>query len=155
MVRILANGDIVPDDDPRAQQNRSRPQARAPPTQQRGSVRHEDPAAAQGGQPVNLFHSLNERLRAMGIPPWTLGNIVIEPLVTVGFIAALLLFGIHGLIFGVVLFAVSRWSTHGAPEAVTRIFGGGAGDSDRSSSGNNRRPQGGSGGGGGYRLGRD
>ena len=121
---------------------------------------HHAPAnEAQEGQQVNIFQTLNQKLRTMGIPPWNLGDIVIEPIVTVGFLIALLMFGVHGLIFGVVLFAVSRWSQHGAPEIVTRLFGGGqgghqGGQGDAQSNSNNRpKPRGSMG--TGHRLGYD
>ena len=59
----------------------------------------------------------------MGIPSWNIGDLVIEPIVTIGLLLAFFMFGIYGLIFGAVLFAVSRWSTNGAPEIVTRLPG--------------------------------
>jgi len=165
MVKILSNGEIVPDDDPRAQQTR-RPQTRSqtnnsPQQQQQG--RHQQPAqnGAPGGQQVSIFQSLNQKLLNMGIPPFRIGEIVIEPIVTVGLLFALFMFGIQGLIFGAVLFAVSQWSSNGAPDFVTRLLGGGGGGANNPGSTggnnarpNNRRPQGGGGGGGGgHRLG--
>lgn len=104
-------------------------------------------------QQVNIFQSLNQRLLAYGIPQWTLGDIVIEPLVLVGLILALIFFGIHGLIFGLVLFVISHWSTHGAPDFVSRFLGGGrGGGGNQGRGGNSNQPQGRAG--GGYRLGR-
>lgn len=98
----------------------------------------------------NIFQALNQRLTAFGIPSFNLGSIVIEPIVSVGLLIALLVFGLNGLILGLILFFVCRWSTHGAPETVSRFFGGGnegGGSSER-----DRRQQGRAG--GGYRLGR-
>ena len=68
---------------------------------------------------------------------------------TVGLLLALMLFGINGLMFGVILFAVSHWSTNGAPGFMNNLFGGNGGDGDAR---RGNRPQGRAG--GGHRLGR-
>ncbi|GFO38253.1 chromosome 10 open reading frame 35 [Plakobranchus ocellatus] len=146
MVRILANGDIVPDDDPRARasQPTQRPNTRTPQRQEQGGD------YGQQGQSVSIFQVLNQRLLAFGIPRFNIGDIVVEPIVSVGLLLSLVLFGIHGLIFGAILFAVSHWSTNGAPDFVTNLFGGaqrGDGDGQRGNRPQHRA-------GGGYRLGR-
>ncbi|CAG5129033.1 unnamed protein product [Candidula unifasciata] len=149
MVKILANGDIVADDDPRASQAHSRQTGDAHSGQRRVQSTRNIQQDNGNGPQVNIFQSLNQRLVALGIPPFTFGDIVVEPIVSVGLLIALLVFGFPGLILGLVLFVVSRWSTHGAPEIVSRFFGGGQ-------RGGNGRPdnrhQGRAG--GGYRLGR-
>ena len=105
---------------------------------------------AQQGQPISIFQVLNQKLLAFGIPPFNIGDLVIQPIVSVGLLLSLLLFGIHGLIFGAILFAVSHWSTHGAPDFLNNLFGGyNRGDGD--GRGGNR-PHGRAG--GGHRLGR-
>ncbi|CAL1542225.1 unnamed protein product [Lymnaea stagnalis] len=149
MVKILANGDIVPDDDPRVKQASRR--SAANPTRQGGFQSAGDNRDDQGPvQQINIFQSLNQRLLAFGIPQLRLGDIVVEPIVLVGFILVLMIFGIHGLIFGVLLYTVSRWSQYGAPDFVKRLFGGNENqhrDENRNNRGLGRA-------GGGYRLGR-
>ena len=157
MVYILASGEIVADDDPRAQQSR-RPRPSAQPQAGVGQLRGHVQQGQHGqqGQQINLFTVLNQKLKGMGIPPWSLGDLVVEPIVTVGFLLALFMFGLPGLIFGAILFAVSHWSTHGAPEPVRQLFAGlglGADQGQRPQQGNQRRPQ--TRGGGGHTLGRD
>ncbi|RUS79906.1 hypothetical protein EGW08_012344 [Elysia chlorotica] len=148
MVRILANGDIVDDNDPRVQSSRptQRPNARNPPRQDQGGD------FGQQGQPISIFQVLNQKLLALGIPPFNIGDLVIEPIVTVGLLISLLLFGIHGLIFGVILFAVSHWSNHGAPGFLNNLFGGNNGGGGGGDTRRWNRPQGRAG--GGHRLGR-
>jgi len=157
MVKILSNGEIVPDDDPRAQQAQSRPQR--PPQPHMAARQQQQEGAYHHGQQVSIFHSLNQKLHNMGIPPFRIGEIVIEPIVTVGFLFALLMFGIQGLIFGAVLFAVSQWSSNGAPEIVTRLMGNGGNGANNQgrTQGSNRSPNNrrGEGGGSGHRLGRN
>ncbi|GFR96086.1 chromosome 10 open reading frame 35 [Elysia marginata] len=149
MVRILANGDIVPDDDPRARSSQptQRQNSRVPPRQdQAGDNR-------QQGQQISIFQVLNQKLLDFGIPRFSIGDLAVEPIVSVGLLLSLVLFGIHGLIFAGILFAVSHWSTNGAPDFVNNLFGGnpggggGGGDARRGN-----RPQGRAG--GGHRLGR-
>ncbi|BFZ02604.1 hypothetical protein BsWGS_05643 [Bradybaena similaris] len=125
MVKILANGDIVADDDPRAQQTYSKQTGNAHSGQTRiQSTRH---VQQDNGPQVSIFQSLNQRLVALGIPSFNFGDIVVEPIVSIGLLIALLVFGFPGLIIGLILFVVSRWSTHGAPEIVSRFFGQGQG----------------------------
>lgn len=143
MVRILANGDIVADDDPRARSSQptQRQNTRIPPRQEQGG---------DHGQPISIFQLLNQKLLAFGIPRFNLGDLVVEPIVSVGLLLSLMLFGIQGLIFGAILFAVSHWSTNGAPGFINNMFGGNTrGDGD---GGRGARPQGRAG--GGHRLGR-
>ncbi|KAK3760525.1 hypothetical protein RRG08_022810 [Elysia crispata] len=119
MVRILANGDIVEDDDPRVRstQPTQRPNSRIPPRQEHGDF-------AQQGQPISIFQVLNQKLLAFGIPPFNIGDLVIQPIVSVGLLLSLLLFGIHGLIFGAILFAVERhWLGLGVNLMTLRIVG--------------------------------
>nr|CAB3244478.1 uncharacterized protein C10orf35 homolog [Phallusia mammillata] len=85
MVRILANGDIVQDDDPRVQQTSSGPRNRY------GTVNHgenDDPQYhAQSGIFNNgengptMFDTWNQKLLELGIPRWNVGTHVVEPLI--------------------------------------------------------------------------
>ncbi|XP_043912559.1 protein FAM241B [Protopterus annectens] len=108
MVRILANGEIVPDDDPRvrnrAQQNENRN------------------TFGQGfsGQPENAqyhpqnqmqdspFSALNQRLSEVGIPRWNLGNWVIEPAVSILLLLVVIMMGMRGILLLGLLYVLSR-----------------------------------------------
>ncbi|XP_072038485.1 protein FAM241B-like [Amphiura filiformis] len=123
MVRILANGDIVQDDDPRAQQARDRASGGAGGPRM-GYVRHDNDAGHQGqygqqqqqgmmGQQVSIFTVFNQKLIDAGFPRWNLGSTVIEPIVSVGFLLAFLVFGLPGILFGALLFVVCKMSMGG------------------------------------------
>ncbi|KAH9488366.1 hypothetical protein Btru_063334 [Bulinus truncatus] len=141
MVKILANGDIVSDDDPRVKH-------RKPPERPQHGFHSagNDQDNQRQVQQVSIFQTLNQRLLSYGIPRWSMGNIVIEPLVLIGLIISLLIFGLPGLLFGLLLFAVCSWSQNGAPDFISNFFGGMEPDRD------NNRNRGRAG--GGYRLGR-
>ncbi|XP_077999470.1 protein FAM241B-like [Glandiceps talaboti] len=116
MVRILANGDIVQDDDPRVRQSSSRGNdASGRPRQ--GYVRHEEynQQGQYGGgegqmQQVSIFDVLNQKLVDGGFPRWNLGPYVVEPIASVGVLLAGLFFGLQGLFFAGLLFFVVKWS---------------------------------------------
>ncbi|KAJ8319202.1 hypothetical protein KUTeg_004293, partial [Tegillarca granosa] len=124
MVKILSNGDVVPDDDPRAQSSSSRGSSSSRPRQ--GFVRHDDVGNQQGmyaqGQQVNVFDTFNQKLINMGIPRFNVGPYVVEPIVLVGFVLAGLLMGMPGLLFAAILFFVSKASFGGG---FQRLLGGG------------------------------
>lgn len=104
MVTII-NGEIVQDNDPRAQEFRNR--GRRQEQQQRGQQQQQwthsqNPPQEQGG---SMFDQLNNRLISAGFPRWNLGQYVVQPIVSVALILALVLFGFKGiLLFGVVWF---------------------------------------------------
>ena len=56
------------------------------------------------GQQISIFETLNQRLLGLGIPRFNIGSYNIEPIVTVGFLLAMLLFGLPGLLFAGLLF---------------------------------------------------
>ncbi|XP_069741705.1 protein FAM241B-like [Narcine bancroftii] len=109
MVRILANGDIVQDDDPRVR--------KAPPRREelnrgrQGYIHNTENAYQPHQRPANQGHSLfsdmNQRLINMGFPRWNLGNQVIEPIMSVLLVLMLVLFGVRGLVLigGLYLFS--------------------------------------------------
>lgn len=109
MVTII-NGEIVQDNDPRAQEFRNR--GRRQEQQQRGQQQQQwthgqNPAPEhQGG---SIFDQLNNRLISAGFPRWNLGQNVVEPIASVALILALVLFGIQGvLLVGVVWFLMQQ-----------------------------------------------
>ncbi|XP_043535158.1 protein FAM241B-like isoform X2 [Chiloscyllium plagiosum] len=100
MVRILANGEIVQNDDPRV---RKAPQRREDLNRPRQGFIHNSENAnhfyqGQANQGHSLFANLNQRLINMGFPRWNLGNQVIEPLISVLLILLLMMFGMRGLL---------------------------------------------------------
>lgn len=143
MVRILSNGDIVPDDDPRAQQSSSRSTytGTSSTRPRQGFIRNDDNAgyqqggqAGMGGQSVSIFTVINQKLLGYRLPRFNVGSYVIEPIVLVAFVLAGMLMGLPGLLFAAILFFVTQSSGNN---------GGGAGN----------RMGGVNQGGGGYRLG--
>lgn len=108
MVTII-NGEIVQDNDPRAQEfrNRGRRQEQQQrQSQQQWSHSQNPPQEQQGG---SIFDQLNNRLISAGFPRWNLGQNVVEPIVSVALILALVLFGIQGvLLVGVVWFIMQQ-----------------------------------------------
>lgn len=115
MVTII-DGEIVQDDDPRAQaykqrnrrqesSNQSQTQQSFDPTRtrQRPQV---GPGGIGGGSIIDQF---NNRLIAAGFPRWNLGQNVVEPIVSVMLILALVFFGLKGvLMVGVVWFLLNQ-----------------------------------------------
>ena len=84
---------------------------------QGGGGQHGQYGQQQGmmGQQVSIFTVFNQKLLDAGIPRFNLGSTIgdIEPIVTVGFLLAMLLFGLPGLLFGAILFAVCKVSMGG------------------------------------------
>lgn len=162
MVRILSSGEIVSDDDPRAQQGDTRAR------QNIGRINHDPDEVARhyeggghgggvgggGGQQVSVFDGLNQRLIGYGFPRFNIGQHTIEPIVSVGFILAGLLLGLPGLLLAAVLFFVSKMSTQGG--GLAAFFGGQGqqGVAGSRPSGSRSAGSGSSSQGGGYRLGR-
>ncbi|XP_048472345.1 protein FAM241B-like isoform X2 [Rhincodon typus] len=111
MVRILANGEIVQNDDPRV---RTAPQRREDLNRPRQGYVHNSENAnqfyhGQTNQDHSLFANLNQQLINMGFPRWNLGNQVIEPLVSVLLILLLMMFGMRGLLLIGGLYLFSRF----------------------------------------------
>ena len=108
----------------------------------------------------SIFEGLNQKLLGLGIPRWNVGSYVVEPIVSVGFLAAFLLMGFRGLLFAALLFLVVQVSMGGGGpgQGFRGWLRGGAqrGQQDDSigyggGRGNQQPPRGG--GSGGYRLG--
>lgn len=108
MVTII-NGEIVQDNDPRAQEfrNRGRRQEQQQRRPQHQWPHSQNPPHEQLGR--SIFDQLNNRLISAGFPRWNLGQNVVEPIVSVALILALVLFGIQGvLLVGVVWFIMQQ-----------------------------------------------
>ena len=115
MVTII-NGEIVPDNDPRAKAyrerknntNRSQENAgtsnsntawRTQPVQDGGQVRRQD----NGNSP---FTGINNYLLNVGVPRFTVAGTVVEPVVLVGLLVMLIFVGLRGLIFIALIYFV-------------------------------------------------
>ncbi|XP_033756093.1 protein FAM241B-like [Pecten maximus] len=139
MVKILSNGDIVPDNDPRASTATGSSSNSQQPRQRQGFVRHDEAGQQQYGQQVSIFEIANQKLQGLGIPSWNLGQYTVQPIVTVGCLIALMVFGLPGIIFAAVLFFVVNWSQQSSRQ--------------QNNPGGPRQPRGNNWGGGGHRLG--
>ncbi|CAM5156684.1 protein FAM241B [Chelonia mydas] len=113
MVRILANGDIVQDDDPRVRANA---QHRENTSWQEffnvvpnaGHARPHQQAARPGGR--SPFSKLNQQLVNMGFPLWNLGNQVVEPVMSILLLFLLMMVGVRGLLLVGLIYVVSHLS---------------------------------------------
>ena len=120
-----------------------------------GGIRHNDTTqdhpqqnAGGQGQTVSVFEVLNNKLKAAGLSSFNIGDHVIEPIVYIGFLAAFLLMGVKGLLFGLVLFFIVKMSSSGggAGQVLSSFFGGDPNQGQSSRPRSNR--------GSGHRLGR-
>ncbi|XP_053167900.1 protein FAM241B [Hemicordylus capensis] len=122
MVRILANGDIVQDDDPRVRQNNrnrensSRPgffntMTNAGPAPQ-PHYQHQQHQHNQGARPGERspFSDINQQLVNMGFPTWNLGNQVVEPVMSILLLFLLMMVGVRGLLLVGLIYIVSHLS---------------------------------------------
>ncbi|GAB1295167.1 Protein FAM241B [Apodemus speciosus] len=118
MVRILANGEIVQDDDPRVRtstQQRSSGSRQgffnrghgAPPG---GPGPRQQQAGAQLGAAQSPFGDLNRQLANMGFPQWHLGNHVVEPVTSILLLLLLMMLGVRGLLLVGLVYLVSHLS---------------------------------------------
>ncbi|XP_031553322.1 protein FAM241B-like [Actinia tenebrosa] len=103
MVTII-NGEIVQDNDPRAQaykQRNRRPESLTEQGVQGGpnsfSTRQRPNGPSVLGQ-GSMLDQLNNKLLDAGFPRWNLGQNVVQPIVSVILLLALLLFGLKGLL---------------------------------------------------------
>lgn len=105
MVTII-NGEIVQDNDPRAQEFRNRGRRQERQQQQQWN---QNAPVQQGQGGGSIFDQLNNRLISAGFPRWNLGQNIVEPIVSVALIIALVLFGIQGvLLVGVAWFIMQQ-----------------------------------------------
>ncbi|KAM3913213.1 protein FAM241B [Leptodactylus fuscus] len=113
MVRILANGEIVQDDDPRVRANTQRSNARQGFFNTVGNVgagpqqAPQDGARQEGRSP---FSDINQQLVNMGFPRWNLGNQVVEPVMSILFLFLILMMGFRGLLLVGLIYVVSHLS---------------------------------------------
>ncbi|XP_029464925.1 uncharacterized protein FAM241B [Rhinatrema bivittatum] len=114
MVRILANGEIVQDDDPRVRAAQHRDgthrqgifntaQNAGPPPQQP----QEPGGRAEGRSP---FWELNQQLVNLGFPRWSLGNRVVEPVMSILLLLLIMMLGVRGLLLVGLIYVVSHLS---------------------------------------------
>ena len=103
-----------------------------------GSIRHDqddENGDRQGqlgqfgaGPSSSVFDALNNKLKDAGLPNFNIGEHVIEPIVYIGFLLAFVLLGVKGIIFGLVLFVISKLSSGngGLGQLINSFFGGAA-----------------------------
>ncbi|XP_058044620.1 protein FAM241B [Ahaetulla prasina] len=125
MVRILANGDIVQDDDPRVRQttqnreNSSRlvrnggffnatSNAGPNPPQHYQQQQQQRQNARPGER--SPFSDINQQLVNMGFPTWHLGNQVVEPVMSILLLFLLMMVGVRGLLLVGLIYVVSHLS---------------------------------------------
>ncbi|CAK8671219.1 unnamed protein product [Clavelina lepadiformis] len=127
MVRILANGEIVQDDDLRVRRTPASSTSRIGGVnrdeQQEGNYRQND--AYQGGP--TIFDTWNQKLLQVGIPRWNIGSHTVEPIMTVAALLVLIFVGLPGLLFlGLLYFVVksSQQRTDNAPPRSRGPSGG-------------------------------
>ncbi|OCT71922.1 protein FAM241B [Xenopus laevis] len=115
MVRILANGEIVQDDDPRVRTN-AHPRAN---TQRQGFFntatnggQGPQQIPQEGGRPEGRspFSEINQQLVNMGFPRWNLGNQVVEPVMSILLLFLILMVGVRGLLLVGLIYIVSHLS---------------------------------------------
>lgn len=103
MVKII-NGEIVQDDDPRAQewtrqqQRRNNPQPQQYQSSYNRNFGNQRSDNQQNIQPNSPVVEINNRLRQLGVPNFNLGGQVVEPIFTVAAIIGVLFFGFPALL---------------------------------------------------------
>ncbi|KAM4636224.1 protein FAM241B [Discoglossus pictus] len=115
MVRILANGEIVQDDDPRV---RATTHHRDNTTRQgffngaNNTRPGQQPGPQAGGRQEGRspFSDINQQLVNMGFPRWNLGNQVVEPVMSILFLFLILMLGVRGLLLVGLIYIVSHFS---------------------------------------------
>jgi hypothetical protein len=99
MVTII-NGEIVPDNDPRAKAYRER-RSNTNRGQTNARTANENAPRIQDGGQNNAnspFTEMNNYLIRVGIPRFTLAGTVVEPIILIAALVALILFGLPGLV---------------------------------------------------------
>ncbi|XP_063163599.1 protein FAM241B [Candoia aspera] len=124
MVRILANGDIVQDDDPRVRQttqsreNSSRllrnggffnTTTSTVPNPPQHYQRQQQRQGVRPGE-RSPFSDINQQLVNMGFPTWHLGNQVVEPVMSILLLFLLMMVGVRGLLLVGLIYVVSHLS---------------------------------------------
>ncbi|CAD7675745.1 unnamed protein product [Nyctereutes procyonoides] len=113
MVRILANGEIVQDDDPRVRNtlpSRSSTPRQGPRCPPGGSGPRQQQAGARLGAAPSPFNDLNRQLVNMGFPQWHLGNHAVEPVTSILLLFLLMMLGVRGLLLVGLVYLVSHLS---------------------------------------------
>lgn len=114
MVKII-NGEVVPDDDPRAQEwmrRQRQPGSSQSPFPNAWQHQQQQQGGAGGRQQMNEQSptvEINNRLRAFGLSDLRLGQHVIEPMYLVAAVLGLVFWGIPGiLIVAAIWFFMTR-----------------------------------------------
>lgn len=114
MVTII-NGEIVQDNDPRAQAYRQRGSQQEHSIQSRNRQQNMASPGVGGIGTGSIFDQLNNKLLSAGFPRWSMGQHVIEPIHSVALILALVFFGLRGILFvGLIWFLLKQSQARGA-----------------------------------------
>ena len=98
MVKIIGNGEIVQDDDPRAQRLQNQQQRNDQPLPNAwNNIRGGDGGGNQQQEP-SPFNAVNIKLRQFGINDLNFRGYVIEPVFMVAAVLSLVFYGIPGLL---------------------------------------------------------
>ena len=110
MVTII-DGEIVQDNDPRAQayRQRGRQQQQSDQPRNRQQAQNNMAPGVGGIGTGSIFDQLNNKLIAAGFPRWNLGQHVVEPIHSAALILALFFFGLRGILFvGLIWFLLKQ-----------------------------------------------
>ncbi|KAM8924493.1 protein FAM241B [Pelodytes ibericus] len=110
MVRILANGDIVQDDDPRVRRRDNSRQGFFNGASTAGAVPQQAPGDGARQQQRSPFSDINQQLVNMGFPRWNVGNQVVEPVMSILLLFLILMLGVRGLLLVGLIYIVSHLS---------------------------------------------
>ncbi|KAG8135296.1 putative C10orf35-like protein [Naja naja] len=124
MVRILANGDIVQDDDPRVRQTTQNRENSSRLMRNGGffnatsntgpnpAQHYQQQQQRQNARPGERspFSDINQQLVNMGFPTWHLGNQVVEPMMSILLLFLLMMVGVRGLLLVGLIYVVSHLS---------------------------------------------
>ncbi|XP_075072802.1 protein FAM241B [Mixophyes fleayi] len=113
MVRILANGEIVQDDDPRVRTNANRSNSRQGffnTAGNTGTGPQQVPEEGRRQEGRSPFTDINQQLVNMGFPRWNLGSQVVEPVMSILFLFLILMMGVRGLLLVGLIYIVSHLS---------------------------------------------
>ncbi|XP_053306261.1 protein FAM241B [Spea bombifrons] len=110
MVRILANGEIVQDDDPRVRSRENTRPGFFNTANNAGAGRPQAPGDGARENGRSPFTDINQQLVNMGFPRWNLGNQVVEPVMSILLLFLILMLGVRGVLLIGLIYVVSHLS---------------------------------------------
>ena len=92
-----------------------------------------------GAGGVSIFEMINQKLLGLGVPRFNAGPYAVEPIASVGFVLAGLVFGLPGLGFAALLFIIVKTSQGRDDRAGNSAPSGGGGGGGRGFQGGGQR----------------